>query len=143
MSPTPQFMSPLDVVDFINAMGWPEDWPAITAEFTPAHPEWDDDEQAHRTVPAVIRIRAEAPCEWFVHGKLPVVHGVTLQADGEHDLHIDQIYGMTRNAWMALSERLVREHAEPRLLGEIREQHAQAQHVLDLFHTEQSKGGLT
>jgi hypothetical protein len=133
-------VSPQAAVEVINSMSWPEDWAEVTAEFVPAHPEWDDAVQANVTVPAVIRVRAELPCEWFAHGK-PVVHGVTLQSDGERDLHVDTVRSLADNTWRGLADHLVRDHAEPRLRGEISEQIAQAEHVLELYRAAQQEGG--
>lgn len=140
MRPVPEFMSPETAVEVINSLEWPEDWPTITAEFVPAHPEWDEDEQANVTVRAVILVRAEAPCEWFAHGKLPVVHGMTVRSEGERDRDIDSARSLADSAWMALADDMVREHAKPRILGQIREDIEQAQHILDLFRAS-SEGG--
>jgi hypothetical protein len=139
MRPIPEVMSPAAAVEVINSLDWPEEFAAITAELVPAHTEWGED--GEYVEPARILVRAEVQCAWMIHPKPYVTHTVTLATDGERDLHVDTVHSLTRNAWMALADHLVRTHAEPRLLTEIREQQADAQAQLDRFHAASYEGG--
>lgn len=140
MRPIPEFMSPVAVVEVINSLVWPEHWPKITAEITPPR-TIDDPDEGELTLNPELHVHAEyEPCDWIGHPK-PVVHSVTLAADGISDLHADQVYSLTRNAWMALIDHTVRDHYEQRILGEIREQHEAGHLMLDTFHAAQYDDG--
>jgi len=144
MRPIPEVMHPATAVEIINSMVWPEHWPKITAEVAPPRTV-DDPVEGEVTLNPELQVHAEyEPCDWIGHHK-PVVHEVTLAADGFNPVHVDQVYALTRNAWMALIDHTVRSHHEGRILNEIREEQATGRSILDAFHAAQfiSDGGST